>query len=137
MKKYLLLVCVLGLTFHTFAQSKKSEQKNGAVISWEKQTHDFGSIVQGNKLEHTFYFTNTGNEPLIITNVQIDCGCTTAKGWPRDPIPPGGNGEITVSFDSAGKMGMQKKPVTLVTNAVNADGNTITFTTNILDKKPQ
>ena len=47
MKKYLLLVCVLGLTFHAFGQGKKSEQKNGAVISWEKQTHDFGSIVQG------------------------------------------------------------------------------------------
>lgn len=137
MKKYLLLVCVIGLTFQSFAQDKKSDQKNGAVITWEKKTHDFGSIVQGDKVEHTFYFSNTGSEPLIITNVQIDCGCTTAKGWPRDPIPPGGIGEITVSFNSAGKMGMQKKPVTLVTNAVNADGNTITFTMNIPDKKPQ
>ena len=137
MRKYLLLIIVLGLTVHSFAQNKTAEQKNGAVITWEKKTHDFGSLVQGDKAEHTFYFTNTGNEPLIITNVQIDCGCTTAKGWPRDPVPPRSNGEITVSFNTVGKMGMQNKAVTLVTNAVNADGNTITFTTNILDKKRQ
>jgi hypothetical protein len=138
MRKYLLLACVLGLAYQSFAQDKKAEQKNGAVISWEKRNHDFGNIVQGDKVEHTFYFTNTGNEPLIITNAQGSCGCTTfPKGWPRDPIPPGASGEITVSFNSAGKMGMQKKPVTLITNAVNPEGNTITFTTNILDKKPQ
>ena len=137
MRKYWLLVCVLGLTVQSFAQEKKVEQKDGAVITWEKKAHDFGSLAPGDKAEHTFYFTNTGNEPLIITNVQIDCSCTKAKGWPRDPIPPGASGQITVSFNSAGKMGMQNKPVTLVTNAVNKDGNQISFTTNILDKKPQ
>src|SRR5688500_13215571 len=136
MRKYLLLVCVLGLAFQSFAQEKKAVQKNGAVIAWEKKSHDFANIDQGDKVEHTFYFSNTGNEPVVITNVQVSCGCTTPKGWPRDPIPPGASGEITVSFNSAGKMGVQNKPVTLVTNAVNPEGNTITFTTNILDKKP-
>lgn len=136
MRKYLLLVFVLGLTAQSFAQDKKTEQKNGAIISWEKKAHDFGNIVQGDKVEHIFYFTNTGNEPLIVSNVQVSCTCTTLK-WPRDPIPPGGNGEITVSFNSTGKMGIQNKPVTLVTNAVNPEGSTITFTMNILDKKPQ
>ena len=61
---------------------------------------------------------------------QVSCGCTTPKGWPRDPIPPGASGEITVSFNSAGKMGMQNKPVTLITNAVNPEANQISFTTN-------
>jgi Protein of unknown function (DUF1573) len=136
MRKYLLLICVLGLAVQSFAQDKKVEQKNGAVITWEKKAHDFGTIVQGDKVEHTFYFTNTGNEPLIITNVQVSCGCTTPKGWPRDPIPPKGSGEITVAFNSAGKMGVQNKPVTMVTNAINPEGNTITFTTNVIDKKP-
>lgn len=137
MRKYLLLVIVLGLGFQSFAQDKKAEQKDGAVITWEKKTHDFGNIVQGDKVEHTFYFTNSGNQPLIITNVQVSCGCTTPKGWPRDPVPPGASGEITVAFNSAGKSGIQTKPVTLVTNAINPEGNKITFTTNILDKKPQ
>ena len=137
MRKYLFLLCVVVFAFESFAQEKKITQKNGAVITWEKKSHDFGNIIQGDKVEHTFYFTNTGNEPLIITNVQVSCGCTTPKGWPRDPIPPGAQGEITVSFNSAGKMGMQNKPVTLITNAVNPEGNTITFTTNIPEKKPQ
>jgi hypothetical protein len=135
MRKYLLLLWVLGLTIQSFAQDKKAEQKNGGVITWEKKTHDFGTLIQGDKAEHTFYFTNTGNEPLIITNVQIDCGCTKAKGWPRDPIPPRGSGEITVSFDTVGKTGIQNKTVTLVTNAVNPEGNTITFTTSVMEKK--
>lgn len=137
MRKYLFIICVLAVALPSFAQDKKAAQKDGAVITWEKKTHDFGEIFQGDKVEHTYYFTNTGNEPLIITNVQVSCGCTTPKGWPRDPIPPGAGGEIIVSFNSAGKMGMQHKPVTLVTNAVNKEANQISFTTNILDKKPQ
>jgi len=137
MRKYLFLVFVFGLTVQVVAQDKTAEKKDGAVIAWEKKSHDFGNIIQGDKVEHTFHFTNTGNQPLIITNVQVSCGCTAPKGWPRDPIPPGASGQITVAFNSAGKMGIQNKPVTLVTNAVNPEGNTITFTTNILDKKPQ
>lgn len=134
MRKYWILVFVLAIACPSFAQETKAEKKNGAAITWEKKTHDFGNILQGDKVEHTFHFTNTGNEPLIITNVQVSCGCTTPKGWPRDPIPPGASGEITVSFNSTGKMGIQNKPVTLVTNAVNSDGNTISFTTNIMNK---
>ena len=137
MRKYWLLVCVLGLTVQSFAQEKKVEQKDGPVITWEKKAHDFGSLAPGDKAEHTFYFTNTGNEPLIITNVQIDCSCTKAKGWPRDPIPPRSSGEITVTFDTVSKTGMQNKVVTLVTNAVNPEGNAITFTTNVVGKKAQ
>jgi hypothetical protein len=136
MKKYLLLVVVLGFAFQAFSQ-ESTEKQSGPVITWEKKTHDFGDIVQGDKVEQTFYFTNTGNEPLLITNVQVSCGCTTPKGWPRDPIAPGGKGELTVSFNSAGKMGKQSKPVTIISNASNADGGVITFTTNVLEKKPQ
>jgi hypothetical protein len=134
MKKYLLLVVVLGLAVSAFAQSAKV---NGPVIAFEKKTHDFGQIVQGDKVEQVFKFTNTGNEPLIITNVQVTCGCTTPKGWPRDPIQPGGKGEITVAFNSAGKIGRQDKVVTIVSNAANADDAKISFTTQVVEKKEQ
>ena len=137
MRKYLLFVCVLAISFQSFAQEKKAEQKNGPVITWEKKKHDFGNVVQGDKVEHTFYFSNSGNEPLIITNATVSCDCTTLKGWPRDPVPPGASGQITVSFNSTGKIGLQNKPVTLVTNAVNQEGNQISFTMSVLDKKPQ
>jgi len=130
MKKYLLLIAVLGFGFAAFAQ-----KANGPVITFEKKTHDFGDIAQGDKVEETFKFTNTGTEPLIITNVQVTCGCTTPKGWPRDPVAPGGKGEITVAFNSTGKIGKQNKTVTVISNASNADGGQITFSTNVLEKK--
>lgn len=135
MKKYLFLIVVLGFAAQGFAQ--EPAKQTGPVITFEKKTHDFGDIVQGDKVEETFKFANTGTEPLIITNVQVTCGCTTPKGWPRDPIMPGGKGELTIAFNSAGKMGKQNKVVTVVSNAVNADGAQISFTTNVLEKKAQ
>jgi hypothetical protein len=137
MKKYLFVLAALFFAFQTYAQEATVAKANGPVITFEKKNHDFGDINQGDKVEETFKFTNTGNEPLIITNVQVTCGCTTPKGWPRDPIMPGGKGEITIGFNSAGKSGRQNKVVTVVSNAVNQDGGLISFSTNVLDKKPQ
>ncbi|MGC3944837.1 MAG: DUF1573 domain-containing protein [Chryseolinea sp.] len=134
MKKYFFLLIVLAFAGQGFAQVATAKA-NGPAITFEKSSHDFGDIVQGDKVEHVFKFTNTGNEPLIITNVQVTCGCTTPKGYPRDPIAPGGKGEITIAFNSAGKMGRQNKVVTVVSNASNADGAQISFTTNVLEKK--
>src|ERR671912_598771 len=114
MKKYLFLLVVLFIAGQSFAQDANKASSKGAVITFDKKTHDFGDMNQGDKVEETFKFTNTGNEPLIITNVQVTCGCTTPKGWPRDPIMPGQKGEITIGFNSAGKNGKQTKVVTIV-----------------------
>ena|SRR6186713_575143 len=132
MKKYFFLFVIVGFAGLGYAQEAKL---NGPVITFEKKMHDFGDMYQGDKVEEVFKFTNTGNEPLIITNVQVTCGCTTPKGWPRDPIAPGGKGELTVAFNSAGKMGKQNKVVTIISNAANADGAQISFTANVLEKK--
>lgn len=136
MKKYFFLLIVLGLAAEGFAQATTAKA-SGPVITFEKKVHDFGDLYQGDKVEEVFKFTNTGNEPLIITNVQVTCGCTTPKGWPRDPIAAGGKGEITIAFNSAGKSGRQNKVVTIVSNASNADGAQISFTANVLEKKVQ
>lgn len=137
MKKYLIVMFCAVLAVSAYAQQAKpvAAKENGPVLTFEKNTHDFGDIVQGDKVEQLFKFTNTGNEPLIITNIQVTCGCT-APEWPRNPIMPGGKGEIKIAFNSAGKIGRQNKTVTVVSNAVN-DGNTISFVTNILSKNPQ
>jgi hypothetical protein len=137
MKKYFFLFVLVVFAAQGFAQEASSATKAGPKIVFEKKTHDFGDIYQGDKVEQTFKFTNAGTEPLIITNVQVTCGCTTPKGWPRDPIPPGGKAELTVAFNSAGKNGRQNKVVTVVSNAVNADGSQISFTTNVLEKKAE
>lgn len=138
LKKITKMKHILTLAFVAFATVAFSQAKQtGPVITWEKATHDFGDMTQGDKVEHTFKFTNTGTEPVVITNVQVTCGCTLPKSWPRDPIQPGGKGEITVAFNSTGKIGKQNKVVTIVSNAVNADGGQIVFTANVLDKPQQ
>lgn len=132
MKKYFLLVVAFALTAYVYGQQAGTQ--NGPVVTFEKSTHDFGDITHGDKVEHVFKFTNTGNEPLLITNVEVQCGCTTPK-WPKEPIPPGAQGELVVGFDSRGKNGAQVKTVTLVSNAINAEGKKVSFTTNVLPKK--
>lgn len=129
--KNLFVVLLMALAIPAWPQTG-----TGAVITWERPTHDFGDITQGEKVEHTFKFTNTGTEPLVITNVQVTCGCTTPKGWERDPILPGASSEITLGFNSTGKYGRQKKVVTIVSNAVNNEGAQIMFFANVIEKIP-
>ena len=136
MKKFLFLMMVSMFAFAAVvAQEASTKKVNGPVITFEKKTHDFGDMVQGDKVEEVFKFTNTGNEPLIITNVEVTCGCTTPKGWQRDPIAPGAKSEIIVAFNSTGKSGRQNKVVKVVSNAANPEDANISFTANVLDKK--
>jgi len=134
MKKYFFLVVAFALTVYAYGQQASTETQKGPVVTFEKSTHDFGDITHGDKVEYIYKFTNTGTEPLLITNVNVQCGCTTPK-WPKDPIAPGAKGELIVGFDSRGKNGAQFKVVTMVSNAVNAEGNKVSFTTNVLPKK--
>lgn len=122
---------LMGLTIAASAQEPVAP---GPVIQWEETSHDFGDIVQGEKVEHTFKFKNAGTEPLVITNVEVTCGCTTPKGWPRDPISPNGKGELTVAFNSTGKVGRQHKVVTVTSNSTGST-NQVMITVNVLEKK--
>ncbi len=111
----------LGILFSLFAlalvfQAKAQDQASGAVITFKEKSVDFGDIVQGAKVEHTFSLTNTGNAPLVISNVAATCGCTVPS-WPKEPVAPGKTAEIKVSFNSAGKMGKQNSVVRIYSNA--------------------
>lgn len=132
MKRLITLIFILAASLYSYAQVSKT--MSGAVIAWDKSTHDFGDVFQGDKVEHTFRFTNTGNKDLVITNIEVTCGCTTPKGWPRDPIAPGGSGELTVAFNSAGKIGKQNKVITITSNSVGTI-NQVMFTASVLEKK--
>jgi hypothetical protein len=134
MKRIFALIFGIAVAAAAFAQTTPAKAP-GPVITWEKSTHDFGDIQQGDKVENTFRFTNTGTEPLIITNVTVTCGCTTPKGWPRDPIAVGGKSEIIVAFNSLGKFGKQNKVITVISNAVNPEAGQVSFTANVLEKK--
>lgn len=84
-------------------------------ISFGETEYNWGKIKEGEVKEHTFTFTNTGTNDLIISNAKGSCGCTVPY-YPTEPIPPGGKGEIKVSFDSKGKSGVQQKQVTITAN---------------------
>ena len=83
--------------------------------------HDFGTIKQNSTdNKHTFTFTNTGTDPLIISNAKGSCGCTVPV-WPKEPIPPGGTGTIEVDYKPGSQKGNQKKTVTVTANTEPAD----------------
>src|SRR5436190_23033204 len=85
--------------------SSSKDKAASAEIKFEEEAYDFGTIKEGEKISHEFKFKNTGKSDLLITSATASCGCTVPE-WPKDPIPPGGNGVIKVSFNSEGKGGM-------------------------------
>ena len=90
-----------------------------AEIKFEKTTHSFGSFKETEKVSCKFKFTNTGNGPLVIHQAIATCGCTVPK-YPKEPIKPGESGEITVTYNGAGKFpGYFRKSITIRTNAKN------------------
>ena len=98
------------------AKERDSKISDGASeITFSRNEHDFGTINEGDIVETTFDFTNTGKSELIITNAKATCGCTVPE-WPKQPISVGESGQIKVKFNSAGKPNKQSKTVTLTTN---------------------
>ena len=113
MKKLLLmtLMLVCGMTM-------ASAQK-GAEIQFEKTTHDFGTFSEKSPVVScTFVFTNVGDKPLVINQAMASCGCTVPE-YTKEPIKPGGKGELKVTYNGTGKFpGHFKKSITVITNGV-------------------
>lgn len=85
------------------------------VIEFKEEFFDFGVVIQGEKVSHTFSFKNTGKSNLVLTSVHAGCGCTVPK-FSKEPVAPGFTGEIEVTFDSSGRSGLQSKTVTVSSN---------------------
>ena len=75
---------------------------------------DFGKIAQGKPVTHVFEVTNTGNEPMVLENVQASCGCTTPE-WSKEPIAAGASQQITVGYNAATE-GPFEKSITIFYN---------------------
>ena len=93
----------------------ESHTKGIPGISFNKMEHDFGRVIEGEKITYAFKFSNTGTGNLILTNVSSSCGCTVPE-YTSDPIKPGETGNIKVTFDSENRKGFQNKTVTVVSN---------------------
>lgn len=126
---FLTLSTVLAFTLGVYAQETPATSK--AEIEFEEETHDFGNLKQYDDQGATteFKFTNTGTEPLIISNAKGSCGCTVPE-WPREPIGPGKTASIRVKYDSK-RVGPINKSVTITSNASNAPTKVIRIKGNI------
>jgi hypothetical protein len=96
-------------------QPKLPDNTPKTTMKFNEMSFDFGEMKQGDIVHHTFTFTNSGSNPLIITDAKGSCGCTIPT-WPKEPIAPGGTGNIEVQFNSTGKKDLQDKTVTLTAN---------------------
>ncbi|MCB0546491.1 MAG: DUF1573 domain-containing protein [Phaeodactylibacter sp.] len=131
----LLLVAAVGYSQDDVAAAAQAaEKKDGPVMAFETETVDYGVIEQGADPYRVFKFTNTGNEPLIITNAKGSCGCTVPT-YPKEPIAPGESGEIKVRYDT-NRLGKFTKRVTLTTNAGD-DKATLTIQGEVVAKQPE
>ncbi len=117
MKKIFLFA---GLGFFSaislFAQApQNSSQSDAPEITFDKTVYDFGTI--GYDSNGTFEFTvkNIGIQPLIISNVQKTCGCTSVD-WTKDPIKQNQAGIIKVTYDTK-RVGPFTKTITVFSNA--------------------
>jgi hypothetical protein len=84
-------------------------------IKFDQDTFNFGTVIEGEKVAHSFTFTNTGKHDLIISKALGSCGCTVPE-WPKEPIRPGKKASIDVVFDSDRRIGKAMKDVTIYSN---------------------
>ena len=122
MKKIFALVSLLALSvvfINCSGTEKKNESKTGSKLPvmtlTDSSSFDFGTIQEGEIVEHTFNFKNEGEYPLILNNITSSCGCTTPE-WPKEPIGPNATSSIKVRFDSKNKSGPQVKTITVYAN---------------------
>lgn len=136
--KKLLLGFALAFNMMIFAQS-------GAKIEFKdkENTIDYGKVSKDSDSGiRSFEFTNTGDAPLTIINVQSTCGCTVPSK-PTEPIAPGKTGKIDVKYNM--NPGPIRKTITVETNAVNVESGRVALKikgevivkpeVNILEKK--
>ncbi|SDM12076.1 Protein of unknown function [Catalinimonas alkaloidigena] len=107
MKKFSFLLFLMSLSCALAAQG---------VLTFKSEEYNFGQVKEGDLADHEFVFTNTGNQPIVISSVRASCGCTTPY-WTKDPILPGKEGKIKASYNSKGRPGNFMKTITVTSNA--------------------
>ncbi|NND77098.1 MAG: DUF1573 domain-containing protein, partial [Flavobacteriales bacterium] len=94
--------------------AQQLQLQDGAVMTVDKDVHDYGEIDKGSDPFCEFLITNTGNEPLIISNAKGSCGCTVPT-WEKEPIMPGESSVMKVKYDTK-RVGPINKSVTITSN---------------------
>jgi len=135
MKRILSLTILIAAVSFSFAQKANIKPKQGpepapaasqetttppnpnaAKIDIKEETYSFGEIPEGPQVTHEFKLVNNGKEPLILSNVRASCGCTTPS-WPKEPILPGKESAILVTYNTQGRVGAFTKSITITSNS--------------------
>jgi len=110
------------------------DSANFTTIEWLDSTHrDLGKITDGEQLEVSFRFKNSGNKPLVIVNVHASCGCTIPE-TPKEPFAPGAEGFIKAKFNSANRIGQNRKEIYVTANTSPKTLQQLEFTVEVEKK---
>jgi len=90
-----------------------------SVITFDRLSHDFGTIIEGEQVVCYFDYVNSGATELVLTSVEATCGCTTPD-WNSEPLEPGKKERLKIIFDATNRSGAQRKEVTVNSNAGNS-----------------
>lgn len=124
MKKTFSALMILFVALSTIAQTTDKKAEGGPVIInpnapkilFTEELYDFGEIPEGPQVTHEFKFKNTGKEPLVLSQVKASCGCTTPS-WPKEPVLPGKESAILVTYNTQGRVGNFSKAITITSNS--------------------
>lgn len=117
-KLFILLTMAVAFSTVTFAQEAKETNPHAPNMEFDKLVHDYGKIMENGDGTCVFTLTNTGKEPLILTDAKSTCGCTVPE-WTKAPILPGKSTEIKVKY-ATNRVGPINKSVTIMSNAANS-----------------
>ncbi len=118
MKKFYITLTLSIFSIGLLNAQTTTTATSNAAITFNKTMHDYGKVTQGADGNCEFIFTNTGTEPLVLSNVQTSCGCTVPS-WPKEPILPGKKGTIKVNYTKMNVVGTISKQITVYSNASN------------------
>jgi hypothetical protein len=97
------------------SQPATNTQNADLSMKFSKEEHNFGTVPEGPAVTTDFEFKNIGKEPIILSNVQASCGCTTPS-WTKEPVLPGKTGKISATYNTQGRPGQVTKTVTVQSN---------------------
>ena len=117
-----------------FSKLSQAELQNAPVIDYNQRVFEFGEIPEGQKVEYSFIILNKGKSDLQIRSVKASCGCTAANPTTK-VIKPGANTDLKVTFDSKGKVGLQNKTITIISNDPNQSTTILRISGNVLAAK--
>lgn len=113
------------------APQATNAQNPDANMKFTAEEHNFGNIPEGPAVSTDFEFKNTGKEPIVLSNVQASCGCTTPT-WTKDPILPGKTGKVTATYNTQGRPGNFVKTITINSNV----GTKVVKISGVVEKAP-